>query len=118
VTLVYLAHPYGGFLGNLARARRWLRWAWQNHPEYNFLAPWIDACFCLPETPENRAQGLAFGTQIVGLCDELWLVGGAISVGMRAEMQAAKRVVDLTHLGPEPPGWTRLSLGGGRREGR
>lgn len=73
--LVYVAHAYGGDPANLARARRWLTWAWRKHiGTHGFMAPWIDACEAVPETQANREAGLAFDCECVALCDEMWLV--------------------------------------------
>lgn len=106
--LVYIAHPYGGKPENLERARRWLRWAWRSNHDDGFLAPWIEGCTALGDrTPESRDRGLEFDQQVVSMCDELWLVGGEISPGMKVEEEAARRfnvnVIDMTDLGPEPP---------------
>ncbi len=104
MTLCYMAHAYGGNPENLARAQRWLRYLNRKHFPVNvFVAPWIEWCIAVPETPENRAAGLAMDIAEVARCDAIWLVGGRISDGMRTEMAHAKVVVDLTHLGDEPP---------------
>lgn len=105
--LVYVTAPYSGDRANLARARRWLHWCWRTYPGHGFLAPWIDACEALPETPENRAAGLRFDAEVIALADEVWLVGDRVSVGMAHERDAAIKagiaVRDMTAIGPEPP---------------
>lgn len=102
--IAYVAHKYGGDPKNLDRADRWVSWLFRTHfPTYGFVAPWISVCRSIPETPENREMGLAFDCQLVAQADEIWLVGGTISDGMRREAACAKVVVDLTHLGDEPP---------------
>ena len=106
--LIYVAHPYSGNRANLERARRWLAWLWRDSPpDVGYVADWIFACEILPETPENRARGLAFDAALVSVCDEFVMVGGTISPGMHREHMAARaaglRIFDLTHLGPEPP---------------
>lgn len=104
--LIYLAHEYSAKPENLQRARRWLRWAWQNHRDCGFVADWILSCELLDEA-KYREHGLAFDEELISRCDEFWMVGGRISDGMQREHLAALRegidIADLTHLGPEPP---------------
>ena len=107
--VVYLAHPVSGDVpGNLARARRWLAWAIAAHADVAPIAPWITQCEVQDDAHEKqRARGLRDDCAVVARCDELWLVGGRISAGMRLERVAAEDagvlVVDLTRLGEEPP---------------
>ena len=108
---VYLAHPLAGdTAGNIARAKRWLRWCYRHHYDVAVLAPWILEVEVLEERdsdPVIREGALVRCEAVVALCDEIWLVGGAVSSGMRRELRmavrAGKRVVDLRELGPEPP---------------
>lgn len=57
--------------------------------------------------PAARARGLEHDCNVVKRCDGLVLVGGRMSSGMAIERGAAEShgrdVVDLTHLGDEPP---------------
>ena len=108
--LVYLAHPVGGdTLANLSRARRWLTWTYRHFGGVAPIAPWIVDCEGVLDeaSPSDRARGLATGMAVLARCDEVWLVGGRVSVGMLMESDAARaagvRVVDLTSLGAEPP---------------
>lgn len=102
--IAYLAHPYGGKPENLARARRWLRWLNRTHfPGTAFVAPWIDWCEAVRETAENRTAGTGLGCAEVKRIGLVYLVGGSVSPGMRDEMAHASEVVDLTHMGEEPP---------------
>ena len=106
--LVYLSHPYGGDPKNLQRAKRWLRWAWLNHEDTAFIAPWIASCEVLGDQ-EGAYSGIGLNAdeEITGMCDAIWLCGGQISAGMRRELKAAERyeleIVNLTDLGAEPP---------------
>ncbi len=106
-TVVYVAHPYGGDPANLARARRWVRWLNREFfPRYAFIAPWIDVCDGVPETPWNRTAGIAFASREVAKADELWMVGGRVSDGMKDEAEAARfaqlPVRSFVCLGHEP----------------
>ncbi len=109
--LIYLAHPVSGDVpGNLARAKRWLKWACLSFPDDEVIAPWITECEIFDDAdPEQREQGLQRCERVVERCHVLILVGGRISSGMQREADAARaaryrtRVIDLTHLGDEPP---------------
>ena len=107
--LIYVAHPVSGDVqGNLARAKRWIHWIHSVRGAVP-IAPWITDIESGEDDsdPIARAQGLARCEYTVSRCDELWLVGGRISGGMRAELNAAARagiaIRDFTHLGAEPP---------------
>jgi len=106
--VVYLAHPVSGDVAaNLARARRWLRWIYDNF-DVAVVADWIVCCEVLDDSnPAHRAHGLAMDRTLVEICDEFWTVGGRVSTGMQSEERialAANVIVrDLTWLGEEPP---------------
>ena len=110
--VTYLAHPVAGdVVANVARAKRWLAWA-SRIEGIAPIAPWITPVelFAVDEDgdPAAREFWLARDCAVVAKCDELWLVGGRISDGMRREwvtaMERGVRVQDLTGLGAEPPG--------------
>lgn len=106
VRVVYIAHPLGAGPDreqNRARASRWVAWA-----ALQGVAPvatWITLSG--EWTEERRELGLAIDVALAQRCDEVWLVGGRVSAGMRIESSAAARagivVRDLTCLGAEPP---------------
>lgn len=107
--VIYLAHPLTaptreGIEENRKRASAWAAWALNEHG-VSPVCSWIVLTGVLEETPENRAKGLAADKAQVRLCEEIWLVGGRVSSGMREEIEHAKKVVDLTHLGEWPPGY-------------
>lgn len=108
MTIAYLAHPLAGDVpGNLARAKRWLRWAITYHPQHLVLAPWIVEAELFDESdPDQRAAAMRRCKQFVMRCGELWLVGGRVSAGMAEEREIAELagvvVRDLTHMGEEP----------------
>lgn len=105
----YVAHPVvGDVAGNVARARRWLRWLIDQEPLRAFCCPWIPYVEVLPDADaQQRERGLRDDEAMAARCDGIVLVGGRISSGMRREMLATAaaggRVVDLTGLGAEPP---------------
>ncbi len=108
--VAYLAHPVGGdVLANLAKAKRWVRWLEETHlPHVAINAPWITECEIWDDDdPQQRADGMARDREIMIRCDLIILAGGKISNGMAGELRAAKlagmEVIDLTHLGEEPP---------------
>jgi hypothetical protein len=107
----YMAHPLGADAAtreaNRQRAQRWYKWIIDTF-DVAVCADWIIGSGLWDERQECRDYGLAMDVAIVSKCDEIWLVGGRISPGMQTELQHAVlsdlRVVDLTFLGPEPPG--------------
>ncbi len=109
-----MAHPLGaatpaGITANLERARRWFKWLLETFPTVDFSANWILWCEALDDMNHaHRARGLAFDDEEIKRMDAFWMVGGRISSGMARGRGIAlahgKRVVDLTHLGAEPPG--------------
>ena len=79
-----------------------------HHYAVAVVADWLIYCELLDDhDPLDRAFGLACDEATVKRCDEIWLVGGALSSGMRHERDIASvaglRIVDLTFLGAEPP---------------
>lgn len=107
-TVVYLAHPLSagtreGILTNISRAKRWVHWAIENY-RVAVVANWILYCEVLDDmNPEHRALGIQHDLLIMRRCDELWLVGGRVSSGMRQEMIDARKhrlvVRDFTEFG-------------------
>jgi hypothetical protein len=110
--VIYLAHPVGaptpeGVHANLAKARRWIRWIYDNFPNVAVVADWLITCEVLDDfDPEHRAHGMKMNKAVIPRCDEFWMVGGRISTGMVAEQGIAiehnRRIFDLTWLGEEP----------------
>lgn len=106
--VVYVAHALGSGPDreqNRANAAKWGAWvATQGHAP---VADWIWLSGEFAETPAARARGLACDLALVARCDEVWLVGGRVTPGMREEAAEAERhgvtVVDMTGLGPLPP---------------
>jgi hypothetical protein len=110
---IYLAHPLGaptpeGVEANKARARRWVRWIYDNFENVAVVADWLITVDVLDDfNPEHRARGMRMNKVILVRCDEFWMVGGRESSGMADEHVVAaetnRRVFDLTWLGDEPP---------------
>lgn len=111
--VIYLAHPLGaltpeGVEANKARARRWIRWVYDNFPNVAVVADWLITCDVLDDfNPEHRKHGMKMNKAIIPLLHEFWMVGGRVSNGMSDEsivaIAADRRIIDLTWLGDEPP---------------
>lgn len=106
--IVYIAHPLaGGETDNRAKARRWIKWAWDHFPQLGFVADWILISEICNRDPNTIERELQFDEEVVRRCDQLWLCGGRISPGMQREknaaMQAKRKIFDLTSFGSEPP---------------
>lgn len=119
--VIYLAHPLGaptkeGVEANKARARRWIRWVYDNFKDVAVVADWLITCDVLDDfNPEHRAHGMKMNKAMIPRCDEFWMTGGRISSGMKDELDLVTdiitsptngplhRVIDLTPLGDEPP---------------
>lgn len=106
--VVYIAHPLGAGPDrerNRENAAKWVAWAFRQG--VSPVADWIILSGELVETPQNRAAGLECDLSLIERVDEVWLVGGRISPGMRLEADHAllhgKPIVDKTALGPLPP---------------
>lgn len=116
-TVVYMAHPVSGpdFHDNIRNATVWLR-ALRRLPqstlnelvgvEYSqrplILCPWLAAIEEDEMYPGGREGVIADARDTVLIFDEVWLVGGRITDGMKVEAQTARILRDLTHLGPLP----------------
>jgi hypothetical protein len=106
----YVAHPVSGDVdGNIKRAFQWLRWLRRQDSRSAYQAPWIAAILSGEDDsdPRARERGLLDCEATAAKCDGIVLVGGRISVGMARERDACIAgggvVVNLTHLGEEPP---------------
>jgi hypothetical protein len=109
-TVYYVAHPVSGDVdGNVERALRWLRWLRRQNKDIAYQAPWIACILCGEDDndPEQRERGLLDCEATAARMNGIVLVGGRISSGMQRELDAVRStlgdVIDLTHLGPEPP---------------
>jgi len=89
--LVYIASPFAGDTErNISRARGYCRFAVSKGciP----LAPHLlYPQFMDDEDKEQREQGIRFALTLLAKCDELWVFGDKISVGMSREIAKAKR---------------------------
>lgn len=108
--IIYIAHPVGDGPdrpANLLRARRWFGWLLEEYPRDALVMPWLLYCEELDETPSARRRGLRDDLLVLETCDAIALVGGRLSPGMEQERNVAlvegMQVLDLLHLGPEPP---------------
>lgn len=107
----YVAHPVAGDVeGNINKALRWLAWLRKNDKTVVYTAPWIPYLLAGDDDndPELREQGLLDDIELATRCNGIVLVGGRVSSGMARErdavIAAGLEVVDMTHMGSEPPG--------------
>jgi len=88
--LIYIASPLSGDMArNLEFARQACRYAIaQNAVPF---APHLLYTQILDDgSPAERQLGIDMGSQILRLCDELWLCGARISPGMAEEKELAE----------------------------
>ena len=89
--VVYICSPLAGDLvKNQENARTYCRFAVDSNAIP--LAPHLHyPSFMREDDPAEREMGLFFGIVLLGKCDELWVFGEMVSVGMKAEIDKAKR---------------------------
>lgn len=90
--LVYIASPYAGDVErNIDFAKEACQYAMEQGAApiaVHLLYPQM-----LDDTiPAERDAGLRMGLRVLEACDELWLCGDRMSVGMQAELAAAERL--------------------------
>lgn len=124
----YLAHPVAGpkppatgptFYENVTNATTWLRYL-RRLPlssindltgyEYNtkplILCPWLAGIEEDELYPGGREGVIADAHDTALMFDEVWLVGGRITEGMKVEANAARAIRDLTRHGVLPSSHT------------
>ena len=107
----YVAHPLSGDLaGNIAQARRWLRWLMASEPGVAWCMPWLpfaELALMDERGDDYSARCLRDDVAIAARCSGIVLCGGRISAGMEAERSACVAnggiVIDLTVMGANPP---------------
>ena len=84
--LVYVCSPFSGDIEtNTENAKRYCRFAVDSNAIP--LAPHLHyPSFMREDDPAEREMGLFFGIVLLGKCDELWVFGEMVSVGMKAEI--------------------------------
>ena len=89
--LVYVCSPFSGDVeANTENAKQYCRFVVDNNAIP--LAPHLHyPSFMREDDPAEREMGLFFGIVLLGKCDELWAFGETVSVGMKAEIDKAKR---------------------------
>jgi hypothetical protein len=100
--VVYVAHQLGSGAdrdANRASASEWTGWIARTF-NVAVSCDWIVLSGQWPETPENRALGIATDLEMVSRADEVWCVGPRMSPGMETEAEhgrrLGKRVYDFT----------------------
>lgn len=89
--VVYICSPYSGDTErNVENARRYSRFAVDRH--YLPITPHIYFTqFMDDNVPEERNTAIFMNWVLMSKCVELWVFGENISVGMKAEIDRAKR---------------------------
>ena len=89
--VVYICSPYSGDTEkNTANARKYSRFAVDCH--YLPITPHIYFTqFMDDNIPEERDTAIFMNWVLMSKCVELWVFGGYISPGMKAEIERAKR---------------------------
>ncbi len=90
--LVYIASPYAGDVKqHVAFAKAACRYAMTQG--YTPIAVHLLYPQFLDDgVPEERKEGLRMGLRVLIACDELWLCGEEVSLGMEQEKNLAERV--------------------------
>lgn len=90
--LVYIASPYAGDVEkNVEFAKAACRYAVaEGHTPIavHLMYP----RFLNDEDPEERSKGLRMGLRVLLSCDELWLCGDHLSIGMQEEKEFAEKL--------------------------
>ncbi len=88
--LVYIASPLSGDIEhNLDLARRACRYA-MTQGVIPFAPHLLYTQMLDDRDPVERQLGIDMGSQILSLCEELWLCGDRISTGMEGERKLAE----------------------------
>ena len=89
--LIFVCSPYRGETeANIQNARRYCRLV-MKQGGIPFAPHLLFTQFLDDAIPKERERGLRMGTQMLGLCDELWVFGEP-SEGMRMEIEQAGRL--------------------------
>lgn len=88
--LIYVASPYAGDIERNAQfATEACRFVMNEG--HAFFAPHLLYPQVLDEgNPDERQLGLTMGKEILGWCDELWVFGDTVSLGMQEEINLAQ----------------------------
>jgi hypothetical protein len=103
--VVYIAHPLGRDDDREKNRNNAMQWCAYLALKYKIapVADWIVLSGVWDETPFLRKTGLEIDYALINRCDELWMVGGRITEGMKLEAEYAEivgvKVKDMTHLG-------------------
>lgn len=88
--LVYICAPYSGDVAkNTRKAAEFAAFAYRrgNIPiTPHLLFPFLD-----DENPDERRLAIHTDLVLIGKCKEVWVLGDRITVGMRVEIERAKR---------------------------
>lgn len=89
--LVYVASAYSGdTVGNSEKAKQYCRFA-LDQGQIPLAPHLMFPLFMNDDNPDERELALFMDVVLLGKCDELWIFGDAITAGMRAEIDVAKK---------------------------
>jgi len=115
--LAYLAHPVSGLSQETLRCSiaGWVFDVTEAFPDVAFTVPWLAYVLALDDqNPAHRARGMRDDLQSLSRCDEVWLLGGVISAGMRTEAEHAVSIcIPVFRVTRGPDGLVREEWGGG-----
>ncbi len=97
ISIIYLAHPFGGNPENLDAAERWAAWLSLRFDAL-FAVPWVALCRHWPDSGETRKRGLELDLAAVRHCHGMIMVGGCVSPGMQIEKAEARELWDLSEF--------------------
>lgn len=88
---VYICAPLGGDIAtNLKKAERYAKYAFMCGTTP--VIPHFYALILNDDNPREREIGRKAGISLLWLCDEIWVFGETISVGMEAEIRFCKNL--------------------------
>lgn len=86
--VVYISHAYGGDPSNKEKVEKTIRLLQMRHPSYLFISP-IHAFGFLYDNVTYEA-GLDMCLYLMGICEEVWVIGEEKSKGVKREIKHAK----------------------------
>ena len=90
-SVVYICSPFAGdVLHNTGKACNYARFVKSKHA-IPYAPHLLFPQFLDDNNPADRAEALEMGIDMLRRCDEIWVFGESISVGMAGEIQAAEK---------------------------
>lgn len=98
---VYICAPLGGNIeNNIEKAKRYAGYALKCGAAP--VVPHFYALILNDNNPNERELGRKAGMSLLWLCDEIWVFGDVISIGMEAEIKFCKSLnIHIRHIKEE-----------------